>query len=227
MEIPLYFSFKKFSDNYDNDLKNWSKIYSESDEFDFLNELAKIYGKFNSIFFHIVYDTPFIVLSDKENYFEFDDVTLIRAFNYLYDFNFFNEVEYPIDILNLNEVNFHNFRYSIDKINQFINSKSKEIENLSNENFENVNKNPTKIPKVKSRLNQKQVSILGRLIYEEMYQYEVRPTQKDIANSLSQIFGFSPNSILNDMTGQNYLDNFEKQDKQRLEEVLSEVISKL
>ena len=46
MEIPFYYSFKEFENNYKPDFKNWLKIYDEATEEDFLFELKNLYEPF-------------------------------------------------------------------------------------------------------------------------------------------------------------------------------------
>lgn len=46
MEIPFYYSFKEFKENYETDLKKWLEVYTEGDETDFLNKVNSVYSKY-------------------------------------------------------------------------------------------------------------------------------------------------------------------------------------
>ncbi len=46
MEIPFYYSFAEFQENYNNDLKNWLEVFKDADETNFLNELKVLYRNF-------------------------------------------------------------------------------------------------------------------------------------------------------------------------------------
>lgn len=48
MEVPFYYSFKEFKENYENDLKKWLEVYTEGEEQDFLDILFNKYK--NSIY---------------------------------------------------------------------------------------------------------------------------------------------------------------------------------
>lgn len=48
MELPFYYSFKDFQENYTLDLRNWIDTYPDADEIDYLNELRSKY----QLFFH-------------------------------------------------------------------------------------------------------------------------------------------------------------------------------
>ncbi|WP_313374981.1 hypothetical protein [Chishuiella sp.] len=75
-----------------------------------------------------------------------------------------------------------------------------------------------------SKLKREQVSLLGRLMYENLFDSNIKNNQKYIAIGLSHIFGFSPNSICNGLTGQNYLDNFKSSDIEDLKNKLSSIV---
>lgn len=46
MEVPFYYSFKEFKENYETDLKKWLEVYTEGDETDFLNKVNSVYSKY-------------------------------------------------------------------------------------------------------------------------------------------------------------------------------------
>lgn len=46
MEVPFYYSFKEFKENYETDLKKWLEVYTEGEEWDFLNNVDNIYSKY-------------------------------------------------------------------------------------------------------------------------------------------------------------------------------------
>lgn len=46
MEVPFYYSFKEFEENYKTDLENWLKNYLDADEIDYKKELLSTYGLF-------------------------------------------------------------------------------------------------------------------------------------------------------------------------------------
>lgn len=41
--MPFYYSFKEFKENYETDLKKWLKVYTEGEEWYYLDEIDKIY----------------------------------------------------------------------------------------------------------------------------------------------------------------------------------------
>lgn len=45
MEIPFYYSFKDFTDNYETDLQNWLKDYPDGTETDFFIEARELYNQ--------------------------------------------------------------------------------------------------------------------------------------------------------------------------------------
>lgn len=46
MELPFYYSFAEFQENYSSDFDRWRGIYIEGSELDFVNELISLYGIF-------------------------------------------------------------------------------------------------------------------------------------------------------------------------------------
>lgn len=46
MEIPFYYSFKEFKENYETDLKKWLEVYTEGEEWDYLTEIGADYSFF-------------------------------------------------------------------------------------------------------------------------------------------------------------------------------------
>lgn len=46
MEVPFYYSFKEFKENYETDLKKWLEVYTEGNEADFFREIGFYYYYF-------------------------------------------------------------------------------------------------------------------------------------------------------------------------------------
>lgn len=46
MEVPFYYSFKEFKENYETDLKKWLEVYTEGEEKDYLTEIGLDYNFF-------------------------------------------------------------------------------------------------------------------------------------------------------------------------------------
>lgn len=56
MEIPFYYSFKEFKENYETDLKKWLEVYTEGEEKYYLDEIDKIYKySINSEYIEVKY----------------------------------------------------------------------------------------------------------------------------------------------------------------------------
>ncbi len=283
IDIPFYYSFKEFENNYKDDLEEWLLTYSDADEVDFLNLLKSkyCYVKDSYEFYRECDNYPekfevnlddfinllinrfieliennidvenlnkvFFLSSDTSDYGKGYLFTkkLLDNFSNIYDnslgfisddVNFYSDneflflkefviVDYEEMTLKPNYIKHDNYYFSQIKIQKFIDEK------FLNPNVDltvnDINLNDNSVYCKNTRLTQKQCALFGRLIYDKFYKYETpKPTIKNIANTFSQIFGYSETTLHKDMKGMNY-DRFTQNDIKDLKGYLKELIVEL